>query len=211
MHYLDTLYPNDEPYIYEYEISNIGDADLEIYKMKPECGCTVVELKDSILQPGEKTRVIVALETKRQNTGPNSANIEFLTNDPTMSDFNLVLNYDYKEMIRGTSLGMSFGAILPGEEGKVEYLLSSFTDIPLKVTDIEFTNFKIKRDLNVGDIIEPYSERKVTFTYSSNKLGNFSDIIYIHFDHPLADKIELELMGAVVETLPKSYETKRKN
>lgn len=66
---------------HEFILRNAGDAPLEIARVEPDCGCTLVSLKDYTLQPGART----TLAAKLTLTGRHSKQrkrITLETNDP---------------------------------------------------------------------------------------------------------------------------------
>jgi len=62
-------------------LRNEGDEVLNISKVKPTCGCTVVEWKTKLLQPGQEVRLSCRLKLKGYR-GPQKKSIRIHSNDP---------------------------------------------------------------------------------------------------------------------------------
>ncbi|MCH7870097.1 MAG: DUF1573 domain-containing protein [Planctomycetes bacterium] len=64
-----------------FTITNEGDADLIIDRVKGSCSCTVPKLKVKLLKPGESTEVTVNFNTKKRQ-GQISTLVQIRSNDP---------------------------------------------------------------------------------------------------------------------------------
>lgn len=64
------------------EIKNIGDGQLNIEKVQPSCGCTLLSpLEKNMLEPGESTTIHLSLNASRRN-GPISKRLTIYSDDP---------------------------------------------------------------------------------------------------------------------------------
>lgn len=196
--FLGTLYPSDRPFIHEFTIYNRGDYELEIYSIESDCGCTKVSKTDTIIAPGDSTRISFAIKTKRMSFGPNSTTVSFFTNDPVVSDYEVTLGYDYYPAVALDRTGLAFGLMEQGEKKEVKLQMLNYTPYVLKVKRIEHTDAKIKYDLKVGDIIDPLNHRFITFTYDTKYEGPIDNEFKIYFDHPHADPLVFAVDGMVV-------------
>lgn len=78
-----------------FTITNEGDADLILDRVKGSCSCTVPKLKVSLLKPGESTEVIVNFNTKKRQ-GSISTSVQIRSNDPLRS----LLTYRVRGTVR---------------------------------------------------------------------------------------------------------------
>ena len=62
-----------------YAFENRGDADLEIKKVSPSCGCTAGELSHKVLKPGEKGKVKITFNSDKFH-GPQKKRVTLETN-----------------------------------------------------------------------------------------------------------------------------------
>ncbi len=66
----------------EIEIKNVGEGMLNLTKVQPSCGCTVLEaLEDSSLVPGQAITLHVQLDAVHRK-GPQSKSIAIMSDDP---------------------------------------------------------------------------------------------------------------------------------
>lgn len=66
----------------EIEIKNVGEGMLNLTKVQPSCGCTVLEaLQDSSLAPGQAITLHVQLDAVHRK-GPQSKSIAIMSDDP---------------------------------------------------------------------------------------------------------------------------------
>ena len=74
-------------------IKNEGGDNLNIYKVKPSCGCTIGELDKKVLKPGEETKLHITFDTAGKE-GIQEKHINIYCNDP--ANFNMVLTIKAK-------------------------------------------------------------------------------------------------------------------
>ena len=69
---------------HRYEVENKGKAPLVISKVKPSCGCTLVNeaTMDKVIAPGGKGGFELKIETSRLMVGPQSKYADVSSNDP---------------------------------------------------------------------------------------------------------------------------------
>ena len=64
------------------EIKNVGEGDLHIDRVKPSCGCTLLDpLEKNVLAPGESTTVHLSLDASRR-TGSLRKSLLIYSDDP---------------------------------------------------------------------------------------------------------------------------------
>ena len=62
-----------------YYFTNTGDADLKITKLKPTCGCTVVNYNEGTIAPGQSDSINAVFDSK-DRPGYNAKGINLETN-----------------------------------------------------------------------------------------------------------------------------------
>lgn len=76
-----------------FEITNIGKEPLQIYKVKPSCGCTITNLDQKLILSGETGKLTITFDTNGKE-GVQEKHINLYTNDPL--NFNPVLTLKAK-------------------------------------------------------------------------------------------------------------------
>jgi hypothetical protein len=66
---------------YTFNITNNGNSDLIIRRVKASCGCTAVNPSKNIVKNGEKTELNVVFNSKGKR-GRQNKSITVITNDP---------------------------------------------------------------------------------------------------------------------------------
>jgi hypothetical protein len=85
-----------EELVHKYQFTNTGKSDLVIESAKASCGCTVPELKEKVIKPGQ-TSYIEAKFNSTGRSGPQHKNITVTSNDPANPRVVLNLKCTVKE------------------------------------------------------------------------------------------------------------------
>jgi len=72
----------------DFVFSNKGKSELDIYKIKTSCGCTVSETQKSKLKPGESSSIKVTFNSAGHN-GKDQKEITIYSNDPVTPEYTL--------------------------------------------------------------------------------------------------------------------------
>jgi hypothetical protein len=80
--------PLDYKLIHIYKIKNIGDGDLHIEKMVPNCDCTMVTCSDTLVRPDSTVEIKIIFDTKNYY-GLNNREITVHSDDPENPTINL--------------------------------------------------------------------------------------------------------------------------
>lgn len=99
--------------IIEFPIVNRGLSDLKIHKLVQSCSCVDAAAEPSILKPGERGRVAVAIAPDRAEE--KSASVEVHTNDPLDPVQKLRVSWRSHAPIELEPLEIDFGRVRPGQ------------------------------------------------------------------------------------------------
>ena len=78
-------------YYHTYVISNGGSSPLVLERVRPNCGCTTVDLLSNTIQPGMSVQLDVSFDTTGMRDGVNSRYIYIDSNDPAHPQVYLTL------------------------------------------------------------------------------------------------------------------------
>jgi len=117
------------------ELSNAGNADLRITKVEPDCGCTLAEVPDSTLTPGEKTRVKIVFST-RTFSGSVKKHVYLYTNDPTSPKMAIPIAAFVRPIVRYSPTEVDFGVVPRGETPQRMIVFRSAREDSLKLQDV---------------------------------------------------------------------------
>jgi len=85
-----------EELVHKYVFTNIGKSDLIIESAKASCGCTVPELKEKVIKPGQSSYVEAKFNSAGR-VGAQHKTITVISNDPTTTRVTLNLKTLVKE------------------------------------------------------------------------------------------------------------------
>jgi hypothetical protein len=119
-------------------VRNDGDAPLTLEKGSTSCKCTVSDLKDNSLPPGEQTEVVLEWSAKTEDT-EFSQTAELLTNDPARRKVTLRVKGLVIEAVRADRTHVGFGSIARSEPIPGRMKIYGFhDDQPLEIVSHEW-------------------------------------------------------------------------
>lgn len=95
---------------HRFKITNAGSGELRITKVKPDCGCAVVDEYPRSLAPGASGDVLLGLNVTRVN-GPFKKLAVIFSNDPTVPQFTLTLKGEVMALLTIEPEGVYFGSV----------------------------------------------------------------------------------------------------
>ena len=90
--------PQTEKVSHDFIITNNGNSNLIIRKVKASCGCTAVKPEKTVLAKGESTPIHVTFDPRGKN-GRQNKNVTVITNDPQNS--NILLRISSNVIVPG--------------------------------------------------------------------------------------------------------------
>ena len=95
---------------HQYILRNSGDEELEIQRIVPACGCTVPELKNKVIAPGEETVLSVQFNTYGMY-GRKEKTVRLYTNDPERPAALLTLKGEIEPEVLVEPYRIDFGKV----------------------------------------------------------------------------------------------------
>ena len=193
--------PKGQDIDHTFEILNEGSAPLEIVRVKPTCGCTVVDY-DKVIGPGESGSLEAKVVTS-EFRGPIAKSIRVFTNDTDNPEISLVVKADVRAQI-DVSPGYARFVVVQGEEyGTREQIIWSPDHDLLEITRVEspFDYVEVSyRKLERGDSdYRSGSNRwQVDVTLDDDApIGPMADYIRIATNHPRQKIVRIPVSGIV--------------
>ena len=94
--------------------TNRGDQPLTLNPGSTSCSCTVSEIKDSELAPGQSTKVLVSWRSKGR-VGPFQQSVTVITSDPLRPEVTLTIKGEYTQAVYADPDELTFGQIAGNE------------------------------------------------------------------------------------------------
>ena len=120
-------------------LKNVGDDDLTLELGATSCKCTLGELTNGTLKPGEQTEVKLSW-TVKTNKSDFSQNAEIRTNDPFQPGVSLVVVGRVVREVEWDPPSWNFGEVASGESFEVGGKMYSYLETNIKPLDVRFTN-----------------------------------------------------------------------
>ncbi len=190
-----------------FKIKNVGDKPLHVEVVSTTCKCTVGELSENDIAPGEETDIELEW-TAKTAPGPFRHGATLETNDLRHSRIELVVE---GEVVESTTLQppeLLFGTVQAGETKETSCFLVSSIEKDAKILHYELSDPEIAKQIDIDfspvdkailNDFKALSAVKVTATYRAGKSqGPFFAWLTLETNLPRAEKLTVPLTGNVV-------------
>ena len=99
---------------HDFKFTNKGESPLRLAKGASSCRCTVGEIADAEVAPGQSTTVTITWKSKH-HVGPFKQSVTINTNDPNRREVILTISGDYTEPVHFEDDELNFGQIVGTE------------------------------------------------------------------------------------------------
>ncbi len=190
-----------------FKIKNVGDAPLHLEVVSTTCKCTVGDLSNEEVLPGDETDIELEWVAKTA-PGPFRHGATLATNDPRSSRFELTVE---GEVVESTTLQppeLLFGKVQAGEAKEAFCYLVSNIEKDAKILGYEVSDPEVAKQIDIQltpvdeaelKAFSAISAMKVTATYQAGKTqGPFFSWLTLETNLPSAEKLTVPLTGNVV-------------
>lgn len=183
----------------EIKIKNTGNKDLEIFAVKPGCGCTTAPIDKSIIAPNDFATVQVTLRIDK-DTGPIKKNIEITSNDPRNDKVNYFLKAYIVVPLSTFPKFLNFGNMNVNQKSESKLVISNNINKDIKVKNIKMNSKELKLNLKKGDILKAKTDFTLEATAKTEVLGRYAGEITIETDNKDMPELVIKLNGSVSGT-----------
>lgn len=157
-------------------IKNLGDSNLEIFKVKPTCGCTIFTLGKKNLKPGEESKIEIEIKTKSKDI---NSEIWLFSNDPEVPEVkvNLFAKVFPSFKLIGLPNELKIGKISNPKTMSKEIQLSWPSSRNYSIKDVSSSLLGIK--IKVSNISSNKKNLKINLDPSLLPFGKFAGKITI--------------------------------
>ncbi len=117
------------------KVRNAGSAELLIQQITSDCGCTVAQIADSSLAPGQQVDLAITFST-RHFSGHVRKTVTLVTNDPAAPKTPIVLAAFVRAIVAVTPDALDFGKVMRGTTPSQTITLRAAAADTLKVTEV---------------------------------------------------------------------------
>lgn len=122
---------------HDFVFTNVGDAVLTLSDGGSTCACTVGELKQSHLAPGESTVVTVHFQAHAPTDfGPYEETATIVTNDPDRPRMVLTVRGEFRAALQPEPREVVFSRVRAGEPATATVRIDRFLPEPVQITEV---------------------------------------------------------------------------
>ncbi len=168
VHNFGTIWSHDSVK-HGFVIKNVGDAPLEIKRIRKTCGCTIVEGKPQTIAPGASATIRAEIRGKTLR-GKVSKAINVESNDPKTPVYRLTFTGEVKSLLSMNPRMARFSELDRTEPSTIEITITNNTDKPIRISEPVSTLPNVSATLTE---VEKGKVFKVTITARPPYKGNF--------------------------------------
>jgi hypothetical protein len=164
---------------HRYKYKNNGKAPLVIQKIRPGCGCTVIDNWDKVVAPGAEGTFEAKLETSRLAVGPINKYADVISNDPKQSSLRCTIAGTIEALLKIEPESPRITSVRGQGQGKLQMTLSRNLQQEMKVTGAKSQS---------GRLVVGFSETQpgtmwkidLTTNYNAKETQNyFSEVVQL--------------------------------
>jgi hypothetical protein len=186
---------------------NLGGAPLKLRVGKPTCKCTVGQVTDRPIPPGE-TGTVTLEWTALTGSGPFRQSAPVYTNDPLNSTVELVIEGDVTEAEGIEPREFAFDTVAVGESKSASVFVMAMLQDDLVVSDPQFSDslLRDKFDATIApvaqeDLPNPKAKAGVVITVTAKPglpVGRFNQWLAVKTNLEDGEHLEIPVSGRVV-------------
>lgn len=194
---------------HEFIFTNRGDRSLAINPGSTSCSCTVSEIKDNDLAPGQSTKVLVSWRSKGR-IGFFQQSLTIVTSDPLRPEVTLTIQGEYTRSVYADPDEMTYGQISGTEPMARETRILCSLPSQVRIQGHSMSNPSLEKFFQVDDVPMGADELRkykgatsgvlVRVTVKPGlPLGPFQQTIRLSTNLTAVSEIDLPLFGSVGE------------
>ncbi len=196
-----------------FKLQNVGDAPLQIEKGDTTCKCTVSELDNGSLAPGETVDITLSWEVIDPPAGADFRQVaRFRTSDPQRPLIELVIHGFVTRSIRAAPEELIVKRISSNDESSASFNLYAYQHDDLEVTGHEFEQQETRdffqatfRPLSASELqAEPRAMSGVSVTLRiapGLPIGGLNQTMHIETNLPDNSEIDVPIRGTVTSDI----------
>ncbi len=193
---------------HEFVFTNRGDETLTLNPGTPTCSCTISEIKDNELAPGQSTKVLVSWHSKHL-AGPFHHSVSIFTSDSLRPEVPLTIKGEYTQPVSADPDELTFGQIAGNKPVTRETrILCNLPDQQIKIQGHHLSDPSLERFFQVDDVPLPADELRKKKGVTSGvlvrvtvkpglPLGRFPPTILLNTNLTEDSEVDLSLSGSV--------------
>ncbi len=197
---------------HEFTITNRGEKTLTLNPGPTSCKCTLSEIKDSELAPGQSTKVTVTWRSKHQ-AGHFQQSVSTLTSDPFRPEIKFTIKGEYVRSVYVDPDELTFGQIVGDQPITREArILCSLSNHEIKIEGHHLSDSSLDEFFQIDDVPLGADELRKHKGATSGvlirvtvkpglPLGSFQQRILLNTNLTALPELELPVFGSVGEVV----------
>ncbi len=189
-----------------FKVRNDGEAPLTLKVGKTSCKCTIGDVEDGELAPGDETTITLKWEADGdERYFRQSAQIQ--TNDPLTPIVELVIAGKVVDLVSASPNVVTLSNINPGQDAEAHFVIHSPEFESFEITGVSFRReelgkfFKLSYEKATPSVLDEHNakggyECRVKLL-PGLPIGQFAQILDIATDLPDASPVEVRLNGSI--------------
>jgi hypothetical protein len=179
-------------------VRNEGDLTLEIGNVRTSCGCTVANVSDKMLEPGESTDVVVVLDLKNRK-GRQHKVITVECNDRSQPRYRLQLQGEAVSNIDLQPSRLYLGQVDDSTGATATADVVAMTGTVFQIKEVSVRSRVLEASLET--VTDGSHYRVHVKTVNPMPRGPFQGIIHLVTDNDKTPTLDLNVSGVVPEAL----------
>jgi hypothetical protein len=184
------------------EVTNVGTDTLRITAIKPSCGCTVAEMINRNIAPGDTSYIIATLSLNNYS-GKVSKHITVNSNDTSTINSKINLNVFVIRPFEIVPKYITFDKVIVGKTSTTEVLLKNNSNKDAVVKSVSFSKEGIICNLKADDVLKKGESFKLVSTAIATQTGSIRCKLKIELYHPDEKEVEAFVYGNAIEDVSK--------
>lgn len=170
-----------------YVVKNTGTVTLEISRVQPSCGCTVAEISNKNVSPGDESRITTRFSPAGRS-GPQHKAITIYSNDPDHPQYTLTLQGVVGSAVSVQPSQITMPRLEPGSLPTADLFVSSGDGTAFQVTAVESTSDDLAAHV---EQVEEGKNYRVHLALKKPLEGMFTATVLVRTDHPRRPEIQI--------------------
>lgn len=179
-----------------YRIQNIGDAPLNIEKVRSSCGCTAALLSAARLAPGEAGEVKVSFDSTRFK-GEVTKAVYLYTDDPDHREVYLNLRGEVLARLVADPPQLVLVSLSPGVERTATVVIANQSQEPLELEAPTSTIADVKAILAKSSLAPGETTQMTVTVLPKDGTTRFSGYVFVRGSGPQAPELRIPVQVAV--------------
>ena len=179
-------------------ITNEGNEVLNIENIKPACGCTVADMPEKNIKPGDTASATFTLNLGNLS-GKLSKHVDIFSNDKSIPAARIYLNAFVMRHFEVMPRYLTFNRVIVGKPSVTETLIKNNSDKDAVVKKVSFSREGIICNISEDTVLTKGESFKLIATAIATQPGSIRSEINIELFHPEERTIKVFIYGNAIE------------